>query len=50
MVPQDVLERMWMLRRVLMKMNPVEGMELLSRRLKETETNDEFLSRFAVTA
>ena len=50
MVPPDVLEKMWMLRRVLMKMNPVEGMELLSRRLKETDTNEEFLARFAVPA
>jgi transcription termination factor Rho len=34
---------MWVLRRVLNDMNPVEAMELLVNRLKRTKTNEEFL-------
>ncbi|MEW6747686.1 MAG: transcription termination factor Rho [Planctomycetota bacterium] len=50
MVEEAELERMWMLRRVLNKMNPVEGMELLLRRLKETARNADFLAKFAIGA
>jgi transcription termination factor Rho len=34
------------LRRVLNRMKPVEAMELLVRKLKETRSNTEFLARF----
>ena len=37
------LERIWVLRRVLNDMNPVEAMELLTSRLRKTKTNEEFL-------
>jgi transcription termination factor Rho len=50
MVTPDVLERMWMLRRVLNKMNPVEGMELLIKKLRETKTNAEFLAKFTIAS
>ncbi len=39
----DELRRVWILRRVLNDMNPVEAMELLTGRMKKTKTNGEFL-------
>lgn len=40
---EDELRRVWILRRVLHDMNPVEAMELLVGRMKRTKTNEEFL-------
>ncbi len=40
---EDELQRVWLLRRVLNDMNPVEAMELLVNRMKRTKTNEEFL-------
>jgi len=37
------LERIWLLRKALNGMNPVECMELIVERLKKTKTNAEFL-------
>ena len=37
------LRRVWILRRVLNDMNPVEAMELLTDRMKKAKTNAEFL-------
>ncbi len=37
------LERIWLLRKALNGMNPVECMELIIERLKKTQTNAEFL-------
>ena len=42
MDPEE-LRRVWILRRVLNDMNPVEAMELLVNRMKRTKTNAEFL-------
>ncbi|HVJ82276.1 MAG TPA: transcription termination factor Rho [Planctomycetia bacterium] len=39
----EELKRIWVLRRVLNDMNPVEAMELLTSRLKRTKSNAEFL-------
>jgi transcription termination factor Rho len=39
----DEQKRMWVLRRILNDMNPIEAMELLKERLKKTQTNAEFL-------
>ncbi len=39
----DELRRVWILRRVLNDMNPVEAMELLTGRMRKTKTNSEFL-------
>ena len=39
----DELRRVWILRRVLNDMNPVEAMELLTGRMKKTKRNAEFL-------
>ncbi|MGH7162775.1 MAG: transcription termination factor Rho, partial [Planctomycetota bacterium] len=46
LVPPDKLRRMWALRKVLVKMKPVEGMELLLDRLRKTKSNEDFLALF----
>jgi transcription termination factor Rho len=40
---EEELQRVWLLRRVLNDMNPVEAMELLTNRMKRCKTNEEFL-------
>jgi len=40
----DELRRVWILRRVLNDMNPVEAMELLTGRMRKTKSNAEFLT------
>nr|WP_315197004.1 transcription termination factor Rho [uncultured Flavobacterium sp.] len=37
------LQRMWIMRKMLSDMNPVEAMTLINDRFKQTRTNDEFL-------
>src|ERR671933_234441 len=39
----EELRRVWILRRVLNDMNPVEAMELLTGRMRKAKTNAEFL-------
>jgi len=39
----DEMERVWLLRKALQTMNPVEAMELIIGRLKKTKSNAEFL-------
>ncbi len=39
----DVLRRIWILRKVLQPMNPVEAMELLIDKMKQTKVNKKFL-------
>jgi transcription termination factor Rho len=39
----DELRRMYILRKVLSDMNPIEAMELLINRMSRTKTNTEFL-------
>lgn len=41
---EEELRKIWILRRVVGDMNPVDAMELLTSRLKRTKTNEEFLS------
>ncbi len=40
---EEELRRVWILRRVLNDMNPVEAMDLLTNRMRRSKTNDEFL-------
>jgi transcription termination factor Rho len=40
---------MWVLRKVLNEMNPVEAMELLKNRLAKSKTNAEFLMTMNIT-
>ena len=41
--PKDELNRVWILRKVLSALSPVEAMELLLERLSKTKNNKEFL-------
>ena len=41
---EDVLAKMWLLRKVISDMDPSEAMEMLLSRLSRTKTNEEFLS------
>ena len=49
LVSEDRLKRMWALRKVLTKMKPLEGMEILLDRLHKTPSNEEFLALFDKT-
>lgn len=40
---EEELQRIWVLRRVLNDMNPVDAMELLTGKMRKTKTNEEFL-------
>lgn len=44
LLPQDELQRIWILRKVLNELNPTEAMELLVDRLAKTKNNAEFLA------
>jgi len=43
LMSDEELRRVWILRRVINDMNPVEAMELLVNRMRRTKTNEEFL-------
>lgn len=43
LLPEKVLSRVWLLRKVLTEMQPVEAMEFLLERLSKTRANSEFL-------
>ncbi|WP_348822996.1 transcription termination factor Rho [Flavobacterium aestuarii] len=43
LLDQKTLQRMWIMRKMLSDMNPVEAMTLINDRFKQTKTNDEFL-------
>lgn len=44
LLKQDVLQKVWILRKVLNELNNVEAMELLIEKLSKTKNNDEFLN------
>ena len=44
LLEKDELQKVWLLRKALSQLNPVEGMELLLDKLKLTKTNKEFLN------
>ena len=44
LVPRDELNRIWVLRKVLNPLSPVESMELIIDKLSKTKNNAEFLS------
>jgi transcription termination factor Rho len=43
LLPEDVLSRMWILRKFMNELNPVEAMEFLINKITETKTNKKFL-------
>jgi len=44
LIDKDDLQRIWLLRKALSQLNPVEAMELLLDKLKMTKSNKEFLA------
>jgi len=46
---KDELQRVWLLRKVLNEMNPVEAMELLVQRMEKSEHNADFLMNLSVS-
>jgi transcription termination factor Rho len=44
LIPKEDLNRIWVLRKVLKPLSPVEAMELLLDKMSKTRTNSEFLS------
>ena len=43
LLDQNVLQRMWIMRKYLSDMNPVEAMDFINDRFKKTTNNEEFL-------
>ena len=43
LLPEDVLNKVWILRKFLAEMNPIEAMEFLLDRIRKSKTNDTFL-------
>ena len=42
LVKKDILSKMWVLRRILMQMGPVDAMEFLIDKLKQSKSNEDF--------
>ncbi len=42
-LPDDILKRVWLLRKVLQPLSTVDSMEFLREKMKDTKTNEEFL-------
>jgi transcription termination factor Rho len=47
LIPREDLQRIWVLRKVLNPLSPVEAMELLIDKLSKTRANSEFLSNMS---
>jgi transcription termination factor Rho len=47
LIPKDDLQRIWVLRKVLNPLSPVEAMELLIERLQKAQSNGEFLAKMS---
>lgn len=43
LMDKETLQRVWLLRKVVADMNPIEAMEFLKSHMKNTKTNEEFL-------
>jgi transcription termination factor Rho len=44
LIPEDTLQKIWILRKFLSEMNPIEAMEFILDRLKKTKNNKKFLA------
>ena len=44
LLDKDVLQRIWLLRKFIADMNPVEAMEFIKSRMEGTLSNEEFLA------
>jgi transcription termination factor Rho len=47
LIPKEDLQRIWVLRKVLNPLSPVEAMELLIERLAKAQTNNDFLANMS---
>jgi transcription termination factor Rho len=47
LIERDELQRLWLLRKALSQLNPVEAMELLVDKIRMTKSNKEFLASMA---
>ena len=47
LIPKEDLQRIWVLRKVLNPLSPVEAMELLVERLNKAKSNSEFLANMS---
>ncbi|MEM9866206.1 MAG: transcription termination factor Rho [Bacteroidota bacterium] len=43
LLDENTIQRMWIMRKYLADMNPVEAMEFMEQRIKQTRNNEEFL-------
>ncbi len=43
LLDEQTIQRMWIMRKYLADMNPVEAMEFMEQRIKQTKNNEEFL-------
>ena len=43
LLDDTTLQRMWILRKYLADMNPIEAMEFMEQRIKQSRSNEEFL-------
>ncbi|NGX83737.1 transcription termination factor Rho [Aequorivita sp. KMM 9714] len=43
LLDENTIQRMWVLRKYLADMNPIEAMEFINDRIKQTKNNEEFL-------
>lgn len=43
LLDENTLQRMWIMRKYLADMNPIEAMEFIEQRFKQTKNNEEFL-------
>ena len=44
LLTEDVLKRVWILRKILSPMNPIDSMEFLLEKMKSTKNNNDFLN------
>jgi transcription termination factor Rho len=44
LIDKESMQRIWILRKHLADMNPVEAMEFMKERMESTRSNEEFLS------
>jgi transcription termination factor Rho len=43
LLDENTIQRMWVMRKYLADMNPIEAMEFMEQRIKQTKNNEEFL-------
>ena len=44
LIEKDILQRIWLIRKFIADMNPVEAMEFMKSRMESTKSNEEFLA------